>query len=75
MGGGGRQVVNVLASYSDDPSSNATDVWVQYLCENDAEKNENKQKVAEVGWPILQRWNAKCCLYRVWSIIVPEIGR
>ena len=43
-GGGGGQVVSVLAFYTDDPSSNPAVKFV-------FEKNENKQKGGR-GWPI-----------------------
>ena len=44
--GSGGQVVSVLAFYSDDLSSNPTDVCSFSV----VEKNENKQK--RPGWPI-----------------------
>ena len=41
-------MVSVRAFYSDDPSSNTADVC-SFVCKNEFEKNEYKQKVAGVG--------------------------
>ena len=46
--GRGRQVVNVLALYSDDPSSNPTEVY-SFAVKFVFEKNKNKQKEAGIG--------------------------
>ena len=48
MGGGGGQVVSVLAYYSDNPSSDPADVY-SFLLKFVFEKNKNKQKEAGVG--------------------------
>ena len=41
-------MVSVLALYSDDPSSNHTDVY-SFFCKFVCEKNENKHKEARTG--------------------------
>ena len=56
MGGGGGQVVSVLAYYSDNPSSDPADVY-SFLLKFVFEKNKNKQKEAGVG-PFVKKWVA-----------------
>ena len=47
MGRGGNQVVSTLAFYSDDPSLNPAEVY-SFFCNIVFEKNENKQKEADL---------------------------
>ena len=48
MGGGGGQVVGILAFYSDDLSSNPADAY-SFSIKFVFEKNKNKQKETGVG--------------------------
>ena len=48
VGRGGRQVVSVVAFYSDEPSSNPVEAY-SFFCKMVFEKNENKQKEAGTG--------------------------